>query len=87
MQAGFGKCSLSVKPHRHIVERMLRTAALVIIGLLGCSPAFADTFRCGTKLIGEGDSRARRGRTNDTSYSRAKDLITKKIAVLTGLEK
>jgi len=37
---------------------MKRTAALLVFGLLACSPAFADTFRCGTKLVGEGDSRA-----------------------------
>lgn len=37
---------------------MKRTAALLVLGLLACSPSFADTFRCGTKLVGEGDSRA-----------------------------
>ena len=37
---------------------MKRTATLLVLGFLACSPAFADTFRCGTKLIGEGDSRA-----------------------------
>ena len=37
---------------------MKRTAALLVLGFLACSPAFADTFRCGTKLVGEGDSRA-----------------------------
>ena len=34
---------------------MKRAAAVVILGLLACSPAFA--FRCGTKLVSEGDSR------------------------------
>ena len=35
---------------------MKRAAAVVILGLLACSPAFA--FRCGTKLVSEGDTRA-----------------------------
>jgi hypothetical protein len=35
---------------------MKRTAAAVVFGLLACSPAFA--FRCGNKLVSEGDSRA-----------------------------
>jgi hypothetical protein len=35
---------------------MKRTAALLLFGLLACSPAFA--FRCGTKLVSEGDSRS-----------------------------
>ena len=35
---------------------MKRTAALLILGLLACSPAFA--FRCGSKIVSEGDSRA-----------------------------
>lgn len=32
------------------------TAAVLVLGLLACSPAFA--FRCGTKLVSEGDTRA-----------------------------
>ena len=36
---------------------MKRTAALLVLGFLACSPAFA-AMRCGTKLISEGDSRA-----------------------------
>jgi hypothetical protein len=35
---------------------MNRTAAAVVLGLLACSPAFA--FRCGNKLVSEGDSRS-----------------------------
>jgi hypothetical protein len=35
---------------------MNRTAAAVVFGLLACSPAFA--FRCGNKLVSEGDSRS-----------------------------
>ena len=37
---------------------MKRSAALLVIGMLACSPAFADGMRCGTKLVGEGDSRS-----------------------------
>ena len=36
---------------------MRRTAFLVILGLLAASPAFA-AFRCGTKLVSEGDTRS-----------------------------
>jgi hypothetical protein len=39
-----------------MVPGMKRTAAVVVLGLLACSPAFA--FRCGSKLVSEGDSRA-----------------------------
>ena len=35
---------------------MKLTAAALVLGLLACSPAFA--FRCGTKLVSEGDTRA-----------------------------
>jgi hypothetical protein len=35
---------------------MKRAAAVLVLGLLACSPAFA--FRCGTKLVSEGDTRA-----------------------------
>jgi hypothetical protein len=35
---------------------MKRTAAALIFGLLACSPAFA--FRCGNRLVSEGDSRS-----------------------------
>ena len=35
---------------------MKRVAAVVILGLLASSPAFA--FRCGTKLVSEGDTRS-----------------------------
>jgi hypothetical protein len=34
---------------------MKRTAAILVFGLLACSPAFA--FRCGNKLVSEGDTR------------------------------
>jgi hypothetical protein len=34
---------------------MKRAAAVLILGFLACSPAFA--FRCGTKLVSEGDTR------------------------------
>jgi hypothetical protein len=34
---------------------MRRAAAVLVFGLLACSPAFA--FRCGTKLVTEGDTR------------------------------
>jgi hypothetical protein len=37
---------------------MKRTAALMVLGFLAVSPAFADGMRCGTKLVGEGASRA-----------------------------
>jgi hypothetical protein len=57
------------------------------VGMRSCNRVGRSQDSTPSKIIGEGDSRARRGRTNDTSYSRAKDLITKKIAVLTGLEK
>jgi hypothetical protein len=36
---------------------MKRTVAAVVFGLLACSPAFA-AFRCGNKLVSEGDSRS-----------------------------
>jgi uncharacterized protein DUF2845 len=32
--------------------------AIVILGLLAASPAFADTMRCGSKLINEGVTRS-----------------------------
>ncbi|HEV7606308.1 MAG TPA: DUF2845 domain-containing protein [Steroidobacteraceae bacterium] len=35
---------------------MNRAAAVLVLGFLASSPAFA--FRCGTKLVSEGDSRA-----------------------------
>jgi hypothetical protein len=35
---------------------MKRVTAVLVLGLLACSPAFA--FRCGNKLVSEGDSRA-----------------------------
>jgi hypothetical protein len=35
---------------------MKRAAFVLVLGFLACSPAFA--FRCGTKLVSEGDSRA-----------------------------
>jgi hypothetical protein len=35
---------------------MKRAAIVLVLGLLGCSPAFA--FRCGAKLVTEGDTRA-----------------------------
>jgi hypothetical protein len=35
---------------------MKRTAAVLILGLLASSPAFA--FRCGSKIVVEGDTRA-----------------------------
>ena len=35
---------------------MKRAAAVLVLGLLACSPAFA--FRCGSKLVSEGDTRA-----------------------------
>ena len=34
---------------------MKRAAIIIVLGLLACSPAFA--FRCGTKLVSEGDTR------------------------------
>src|SRR5689334_2334244 len=34
---------------------MKRVAAVLVLGLLACSPAFA--FRCGTKLVTKGDTR------------------------------
>jgi hypothetical protein len=35
---------------------MKRVAAVFVLGLLACSPAFA--FRCGTKLVVKGDTRS-----------------------------
>lgn len=35
---------------------MKRAAAVLILGLLACSPAFA--FRCGNKIVVKGDSRS-----------------------------
>lgn len=35
---------------------MKRVAAVLVLGLLACSPAFA--FRCGSKLVAKGDSRS-----------------------------
>src|SRR5688572_2358327 len=35
---------------------MKRAAAVLILGLLACSPAFA--FRCGTKIVVKGDTRS-----------------------------
>jgi hypothetical protein len=37
---------------------MSRIAVLLGLGFLACAPAYADTFRCGTQLLSEGDSRA-----------------------------
>ena len=37
---------------------MKRSTALLVLGFLACSPAIADSMRCGTKLIGEGASRS-----------------------------
>jgi hypothetical protein len=34
----------------------MKRAAVIILGLLACSPAFA--FRCGTKLVAKGDTRS-----------------------------
>jgi hypothetical protein len=36
----------------------MKHAAVVILGLLAIQPAFADTMRCGNKLIDDGASRA-----------------------------
>jgi hypothetical protein len=38
-----------------MVETMKRAAAVLVLGLLASSPAFA--FRCGSKLVVEGDTR------------------------------
>ena len=35
---------------------MKRAAAVVVLGLLACSPAFA--FRCGSKIVVKGDTRS-----------------------------
>jgi uncharacterized protein DUF2845 len=37
---------------------MKRGAAILLLGLLATSPAFADGFRCGTKLVLEGAPRS-----------------------------
>ena len=37
---------------------MKRGAAILVLGLLAASPAFADGFRCGTKLVREGATRS-----------------------------
>ena len=50
--------SLLVKQNRPIVEPMKACSAIVALGLLAVSPAFADTMRCGTKIIAEGITRS-----------------------------
>jgi len=37
---------------------MRRAAAIFMLGFLAASPAFADGFRCGTKLVLEGATRS-----------------------------
>jgi hypothetical protein len=37
---------------------MKRGTALLVFGILACAPAFADGFRCGSKLVLEGASRS-----------------------------
>jgi hypothetical protein len=37
---------------------MKRCAAILVLGLMAASPAFADGFRCGTKLVLEGATRS-----------------------------
>ena len=37
---------------------MNRVAALLVLGLFAATPAFADGFRCGTKLVLEGATRS-----------------------------
>jgi hypothetical protein len=41
-----------------MVERMHRAAALLLLGLWAATPALADGFRCGTKLVLEGSTRS-----------------------------
>jgi len=53
-----GLCSLSVKQDEPIVYPMKRILAGIAVGLLASSAAFADGFRCGTKLVTEGASRS-----------------------------
>src|SRR5215510_9175540 len=50
--------SLPVKPNRPIVNSMHRGAAIIVLGLLAASPAFADGFRCGSHLVTEGITRS-----------------------------
>jgi len=51
-----GRRSLPVKENGHILWNMKRTALVLAFGLLATSPAFA--FRCGTKIVSEGDTRS-----------------------------
>ncbi len=39
-------------------RHMNRAAALLVLGLLATTPALADGFRCGTKLVLEGSTRS-----------------------------
>lgn len=41
-----------------MVRHMKRAIVLLVLGLLASPAAFADGFRCGTKLVGEGASRS-----------------------------
>ncbi|MEO8019060.1 MAG: DUF2845 domain-containing protein [Pseudomonadota bacterium] len=52
---------------------MKRVAAVLVLGLLACSPAFAG-FRCGTKLVSEGASRAEVA----TKCGEPADVVTQK---------
>lgn len=49
---------MSVKQDALIVRRMNRAVVLLVVGLLASPAVFADGFRCGTKLVGEGASRS-----------------------------
>ncbi len=41
-----------------IVDMIKRLAAVLALGLLAGAPAHADSFRCGSRLVTEGDSRS-----------------------------
>jgi len=51
-----GGRSLPVKENGLIFRNMKRAALILAFGLLAASPAFA--FRCGTRLVSEGDLRS-----------------------------
>jgi hypothetical protein len=52
-----GGRSLPVKQNGPIFRDMKRAALILAFGLLATSPAFA--FRCGTKIVSEGDTRSK----------------------------
>ena len=50
-----------LRPMRPMFGTMKRAALILVFGLLAASPSFAS-FRCGTKIVTEGDTRSEGGR-------------------------